>query len=354
MNLDLFFRPSVLSLTPYSSARDDFQGEASVFLDANENPYNSPYNRYPDPHHRKLRKRISELKQIPPESIFLGNGSDEAIDLLIRAACEPGVHSILAIDPTYGMYAVAAAVNNVKYIRVLLNEDFTLNREKLLRAVTPKTRLLFLCSPNNPTANSFDSGDIDYVIRNFPGLVVLDEAYIDFSRHPGFLGRLQEYENLVILQTFSKAWGLAGARLGMAFAHPDIISILYKIKYPYNINVLTQELVLNVLSQPSVKDQWVEMILKERAILEQALAALPCIKNVYPSDANFLLVRVDEPEKIQLALYPVRYCAQPLQRQPLFRMPADYSWYTRGKQKTAGSSFILYSLKYGRKKSSFH
>ena len=298
MNLDLFFRPSVLSLTPYSSARDDFQGEASVFLDANENPYNSPYNRYPDPHHRKLRKRISELKQIPPESIFLGNGSDEAIDLLIRAACEPGVHSILAIDPTYGMYAVAAAVNNVKYIRVLLNEDFTLNREKLLRAVTPKTRLLFLCSPNNPTANSFDSGDIDYVIRNFPGLVVLDEAYIDFSRHPGFLGRLQEYENLVILQTFSKAWGLAGARLGMAFAHPDIISILYKIKYPYNINVLTQELVLNVLSQPSVKDQWVEMILKERAILEQALAALPCIKNVYPSDANFLLVRVDEPEKI--------------------------------------------------------
>ncbi|NLI24053.1 MAG: histidinol-phosphate transaminase [Bacteroidales bacterium] len=298
MNLDLFFRPSVLSLTPYSSARDDFQGEASVFLDANENPYNSPYNRYPDPHHRKLRKRISELKQIPPESIFLGNGSDEAIDLLIRAACEPGVHSILAIDPTYGMYAVAAAVNNVKYTRVLLNEDFTLNREKLLRAVTPKTRLLFLCSPNNPTANSFDSGDIDYVIRNFPGLVVLDEAYIDFSRHPGFLGRLQEYENLVILQTFSKAWGLAGARLGMAFAHPDIISILYKIKYPYNINVLTQELVLNVLSQPSVKDQWVEMILKERAILEQALAALPCIKNVYPSDANFLLVRVDEPEKI--------------------------------------------------------
>jgi len=298
MNLDLFFRPSVLSLTPYSSARDDFQGEASVFLDANENPYNSPYNRYPDPHHRKLRKRISELKQVPPESIFLGNGSDEAIDLLIRAACEPGVHSILAIDPTYGMYAVAAAVNNVKYTRVLLNEDFTLNREKLLRAVTPRTRLLFLCSPNNPTANSFDSGDIDYVIRNFPGLVVLDEAYIDFSRHPGFLGRLQEYENLVILQTFSKAWGLAGARLGMAFAHPDIISILYKIKYPYNINVLTQELVLNVLSQPSVKDQWVEMILKERAILEQALAALPCIKNVYPSDANFLLVRVDEPEKI--------------------------------------------------------
>lgn len=298
MNLDLFFRPSVLSLTPYSSARDDFQGEASVFLDANENPYNSPYNRYPDPHYRKLRNRISEVKNIPPESIFLGNGSDEAIDLLIRASCEPGVHSILAIDPTYGMYAVAAAVNNVKYTGVLLNEDFSLNTAKLLQAVTSKTRLLFLCSPNNPTANSFDSKDIDYVIRNFPGLVILDEAYIDFSHHPGFLNRLHEYKNLVILQTFSKAWGLAGVRLGMAFAHPEVINILYKIKYPYNINVLTQELVFNVLHQPAIKDHWVEMILKERALLEQALTAIPCIKHVYPSDANFILVRVDEPGKI--------------------------------------------------------
>lgn len=298
MQLELYFRQSILSLTPYSSARDDFQGEASVFLDANENPYNNPYNRYPDPHHRRLRKRISELKNVPPESIFLGNGSDEAIDLLIRATCDPAVHNVLAIDPTYGMYAVAAAVNNVKYTRVLLNEDFSLNREKLLQAVTPETRLLFLCSPNNPTANSFNSGDIDYVIRNFSGLVVLDEAYIDFSRHPGFLERLQNYENLVILQTFSKAWGLAGVRLGMAFAHPDIISILYKIKYPYNINVLTQELVLNFLSNPSAKDRWVKMILKERSRLEQALAVLPCIKHVHPSDANFLLVKVDEPEKI--------------------------------------------------------
>ncbi|HQH40481.1 MAG TPA: histidinol-phosphate transaminase [Bacteroidales bacterium] len=300
MNLDLYFRPSVLSLTPYSSARDDFQGEASVFLDANENPYNSPYNRYPDPHHRKLRKRIAELKNVPPESIFLGNGSDEAIDLLIRATCEPGVHSVLAIDPTYGMYAVAAAVNNVRYTGVLLKEDFSLDREKLLGAVTSQTRLLFLCSPNNPTANSFDPADIAYLVRNFQGqgLVVLDEAYIDFSRYPGFLGRLQDFENLVILQTFSKAWGLAGVRLGMAFANPDIIKILYKIKYPYNINVLTQELVIDFLSKPYLKDQWVEMILSERTILAQRLAGLPFVKMVYPSDANFLLVQVDETEKI--------------------------------------------------------
>jgi histidinol-phosphate aminotransferase len=285
-------------MSPYSSARDEFQGEASVFLDANENPYNIPYNRYPDPHHKKLRKRIAELKNVSPESIFLGNGSDEAIDLLIRATCDPGKHSILAIDPTYGMYTVAAAVNNVEFTGVPLNNDFSLNTERIIQAVTSNTRLLFLCSPNNPTANSFEPGDMTFLIRNFPGLVILDEAYIDFSRRRSFLERLDEFENLVVLQTFSKAWGLAGIRLGMAFAHPEVIRILYKIKYPYNINILTQELVYNVLNNPSWKDQWVDMILEERAFLEKNLSDFPFVKKVYPSDANFLLVQVDNPNNI--------------------------------------------------------
>ncbi|MGC8823313.1 MAG: histidinol-phosphate transaminase [Bacteroidales bacterium] len=292
INLDKLVRKNILSLTPYSSARDEFKGEAEVYLDANENPFNYPYNRYPDPLQLRVKEKISTLKGVPVENIFLGNGSDEPIDLVIRIFCDPGVDNIVAIEPTYGMYRVAAKINNVEYIPVLLSEYFELQPEKLLNACNDNTKLIFLCSPNNPTANYLGEQAIRQVIENFEGIVVLDEAYIDFSAHRGFLAQLNKYPNLVILQTFSKAWGLAALRLGMAFAHTPIIDLMNKVKYPYNINLLTQQKILEAIENKNQKEEWVKTILQNRQWLVDALASIQGVERIYPSDANFVLVKI--------------------------------------------------------------
>jgi histidinol-phosphate aminotransferase len=300
MSVDLtkLLRENIRNLKPYSSARDEFSGEAAVFLDANENPFNSPWNRYPDPHQRVLKTRISELKNIPAENIFLGNGSDEPIDLLFRAFCEPGLDQVVSINPTYGMYRVAADTNNITVAQVSLSADFELDYNVVLKAVTPKTKLIFLCSPNNPTGNALDSSGVLKIIEGFNGIVVLDEAYIDFCPEKSLLPTLDKYPNLVILQTFSKAWGMAGLRLGMAFAAVEIIEVLSRIKYPYNINILTQEKALELLSNESSKAEWVDLILKERTKMITNLKSYPFVVKVYPSDANFLLVKTHDPRGI--------------------------------------------------------
>ena len=280
---------------PYSSARDDFQGDASVFLDANENPFNAPYNRYPDPLQRKLKDKIADIKGVKTENIFLGNGSDEPIDLIIRAFCEPGIDNIVSIDPTYNMYKVAADINNVEYRKVLLSENFELDASKVLEATDKNSKLIFLCSPNNPTGNYLNEAEVEKIITKFSGIVVLDEAYIDFSTKIGFLGKLNNFPNLVILQTFSKAWGLASIRLGMAFASKSIITYLNKIKYPYNINVLTQQFALEALEKSNEKEDWVQLILNNKTILEEELELVNVVKKIYPSDSNFILVKVDDP-----------------------------------------------------------
>ena len=281
-------------MKPYSSARDEFKGEAEIFLDANENPYPSPYNRYPDPLQWKVKEKLSVLKKVNAEQIFLGNGSDEAIDLIIRAFCEPNRDSILITDPTYGMYAVCAELNAVPIIKVELTTDFDLDVDNLFSALTPNTKVIFLCSPNNPTGNLLSHDKIVKVLEGFPGLVVIDEAYIDFTSTESFTQQLPAYQNLVVLQTFSKAWGLAGLRLGMAFACKAIIDILNKIKYPYNVNIQTQEIALQALTEVTKKDNAVKEIIEQRTQLEQDLLQLPITEHVYPSDANFLLVKVKD------------------------------------------------------------
>ena len=291
-------RKNIRSLTPYSSARDEYKGEEAIFLDANENPYNSPLNRYPDPLQVRLKKRISEIKDVTPENIFLGNGSDEAIDLLIRAFCEPGVDNILAIKPTYGMYKVCADINGVEYRESLLNEHYQVNVKQLTGLADNNSKLMFLCSPNNPTSNSLYAADILKLIKEFQGLVILDEAYIDFSMHPSMAPQLKEYTNLVILQTFSKAWGMAGIRLGFAFADTEIIRVLNRIKYPYNVNILTQKVALEHLSSTENKDKWVNQILEQRSQLISQLSRLSMVKNILPADANFLMVKFDDPKKV--------------------------------------------------------
>lgn len=298
MILEKYIRKNILDLKPYSSARDEFSGEAMVFLDANENPYNEPYNRYPDPLQRQLKVKISEIKNIPPGSIFLGNGSDEPIDLLIRAFCEPGIHNIVQIEPTYGMYQVAAGVNNVEVIKVLLTSDYQLDASKLLDAINEDTRIVFLCSPNNPTGNALDTGELIKVLKGFDGPVVVDEAYIDFAPGLSLLPRLHEFSNLIVLQTFSKAWGMAGIRLGMAFASPEIIAVLNKIKYPYNLNILTQQKAIELLSQAEAVHSWVETLLSEREKLALALKEIPFVEKVWPSDANFLLLKMKNARKV--------------------------------------------------------
>jgi histidinol-phosphate aminotransferase len=284
-------------MKPYSSARDEFKGEADIFLDANENPYPSPYNRYPDPLQWKVKEKLAPIKKVRPEQIFLGNGSDEAIDLVIRAFCEPGRDSILITDPTYGMYAVCADVNAVNVQRVTLTTDFDLDLDKIWKTIDPTTKVIFLCSPNNPTGNLLNNDKIKEVMQKFRGLVVIDEAYIDFTSSKSFAEALDEYPNLIVLQTFSKAWGLAGLRLGMAFASRDIINILNKIKYPYNVNIQTQDLALKTLSFQRQKEQWVVEIIEQRKRMETELSMLPITKNVYHSDSNFLLVQVNEAVK---------------------------------------------------------
>lgn len=283
-------RPNVWNLKPYSSARDEFHGDASVFLDANENPWNMPYNRYPDPLQWKLKDRLAVLKGVDRSSIFLGNGSDEAIDLVIRAFCEPGLDSVVTISPSYGMYEVAANVNNVECRKVSLDENFDLDAEAVLESADEWTKVIFLCSPNNPSGNSLDRGSIYKILKNYEGIVVIDEAYIDFSAYPSFLKELSGFPNLIVLQTLSKAWGAAGIRLGMAFASPEIIGVLNKIKYPYNVNQLTQEKALELLNDEATMKHQVNEILTERNRLEKILSEPPFSYQVYPSDANFLLV----------------------------------------------------------------
>ncbi len=298
MNLDRLLRKNIKSLQPYSSARDEYSGEAMVFLDANENPFNQPYNRYPDPLQRKLKEKIAGLKKVTPEQIFLGNGSDEPIDLLIRAFCEPGEDNIITIDPTYGMYQVAAGINNAGVIKVPLTKDFELNSRQLLKSANDNTKLVFLCSPNNPSGNSLQKEAILEVVQNFNGIVILDEAYVDFAPEISLLPQLNKFSNLVILQTFSKAWGMAGIRLGMAFAAPEIVSVLSKIKYPYNLNILTQQKALELIENRIQTEKWVKQIIKEREKLSRLLKELPFVLKVFPSDANFILVRMNDAQGI--------------------------------------------------------
>ena len=294
MNLDKLLRNNIRSLQPYSCARDEFKGEASVYLDANENPYNAPFNRYPDPLQWEVKEQITRVKGVPAENIFLGNGSDEPIDLLFRAFCEPRIDNVVAIEPTYGMYKVSANINDVEYRKVLLDENFQFSADKLLDATNLYTKIIWLCSPNNPTGNSLDRAEIIKLLTSFEGIVVLDEAYIDFAAEGSFSEMLSHYPNLVILQTFSKAWGSAAIRLGMAFASTEIIAVLNKIKYPYNINILTQKQALLALKNDAQVKQWVKTLLNERAVLVEALQQLPIVQHIYPTDANFVLVRVDD------------------------------------------------------------
>ena len=288
-------RPNIWRLKPYSSARDEYQGaEASVFLDANENPYNAPHNRYPDPMQRELKTELSRIKKVSPERIFLGNGSDEAIDLLFRAFCEPRVDNVVAIDPTYGMYQVCADVNDVEYRKVLLDENFQFTADRMLAAADEHTKLMFLCSPNNPSGNNLCRDEMVRLLERFSGIVVVDEAYIDFSDARSFLPDLADYPNIVVLQTFSKAWGCAAIRLGMAFASEEIIAIFNKIKYPYNVNLLTQKQALEMVLRHYEVERWVKILKEERVWLEEAVKELPCTVQVFPSDANFFLVRVTD------------------------------------------------------------
>jgi len=297
-NLESIVRKNILNLKPYSSAREEFRGEAMAYLDANENPYNKGLNRYPDPLQNDLKEKIAEMKEVSVPEIFLGNGSDEPIDLLIRVFCEPRIDNIVAIDPTYGMYKVAADINGVEYRKVLLSDDFKLIAQRIIDECDAKTKLIFLCSPNNPTGNLLDTGEVIKILKAFKGIVILDEAYIDFAQVPGFLPKLKSYPNLVILQTFSKAWGLASIRLGMAFASEEIINLLNKIKYPYNINQLTQQHALEAIKSASNKMDWLEKILKERDRLMNSLKELSLVNQVSDTDANFFLVHVNDPKKI--------------------------------------------------------
>lgn len=292
-------RPNIWNLKPYSCARNEYDGvDASVFLDANENPYNNPINRYPDPLQKELKERIALYKGVSPEQIFLGNGSDEAIDLVFRAFCEPGVDNVVAIDPTYGMYQVAADINNVEYRKVLLDSNYQFSAQCLLAATDVRTKMIFICSPNNPTGNEMDSREILKLIEQFDGIVILDEAYNDFSERPSMLASLSDYSNLIVLQTFSKAWGGAAIRLGMGFASPEIIEILTKIKYPYNVNLLTQQKALEILDKREEQKAWVAAILKEKESLAGELLQLPVVEKIYPTDANFFLVKVTDADGI--------------------------------------------------------
>lgn len=316
-SLEEIIRPNIRNMNPYSSARDEYDGEDAVLMDANENPFNPPYNRYPDPRQRLLKEKIGTLLGVSAGNIFLGNGSDEAIDLLIRISCQPGNSRIVAMDPSYGMYQVAAETNDVQLVKVLLNPDFSLNPQAILEKCDPKTRLVFLCSPNNPTSNLLETQAIATIAENFRGLVVVDEAYIEFSGMEGLINELAVYPNLVLLRTLSKSWGLAGIRLGMALGSASIISYLNRIKYPYNLNSLTQDYAIKALNNTADKDRFVGEILKQRDLLKSGLSDLPYIEKIYPSDANFLLVKVNEPKKLYNYLKDRYYIVRDRSSMPL-------------------------------------
>ncbi len=293
-NLTSLLRKNIANLEPYSSARDEFKGEASVYLDANESPHNAPFNRYPDPLQLKLKEKISEIKGVGVENIFLGNGSDEAIDLVYRAFCEPRKDNVVAIEPTYGMYKVCANINDVEYRKVLLDSNFQFKANKLIAATDENTKVIWLCSPNNPTGNLLLEQEINQLLARFHGIVVVDEAYIDFANRESYTQVLANHPNLIVLQTFSKAWGSAAIRLGMAFASKEIIAVFNKIKYPYNVNLLTQEKAFESLANKQNVAKWVQDTLKERAVLIDKLSELKMVRHIYPTDANFVLVKVDD------------------------------------------------------------
>ncbi len=294
-NLQNILRKNIKDLVPYSSARDEFKGEASVYLDANENSFGSPlgtnYNRYPDPLQFKVKTRLSEIKGVPPRNIFLGNGSDEAIDILFRAFCRPGVDNVITVPPTYGMYEVSANINDVEVRKIKLTADYQLDMEGIAEAIDDNTKIIFICSPNNPTGNSINRTDIETILANFNGLVVIDEAYINYSRQKTFIQELTEYANLVVLHTLSKAWGLAGLRLGMAFASEEIIEVFNKVKPPYNINEASQQLALEALQNVEQINSWIKQTVSEREKLIADLGKLEIVQKIYPSDANFILVK---------------------------------------------------------------
>ena len=301
MSYDLksLVRPNIWRLAPYSSARNEYSGkEAHVFLDANENPYNRPFNRYPDPLQREVKARISKLKSMPMEQIFLGNGSDEAIDLAYRCFCEPGIDNVVAIEPTYGMYRVCADINNVEYRTVLLDDKYAFSANRLLAATDAHTKLIWLCSPNNPTGNSLDRDEMLSLIEAFDGIVIVDEAYADFSAQKSLRHEIANHPNLIVLSTLSKAWGCAAIRLGMAFAQREIIEIYNKVKYPYNVNLLTQQQALEILDNPFEVEKWVTTLLQERRRLMEAFQLLPICEKVFPTDANFFLARMTDAQAI--------------------------------------------------------
>lgn len=301
-NLTKLLRENIKNLVPYSSARDEFKGEASILIDANENAFGSPlahnYNRYPDPLQHQVKHKLSQIKGVPAANMFLGNGSDEAIDILFRAFCNPGVDNVILVPPTYGMYEVSANINDVAFRKINLTRDYQLDLPAIAEAVDEHTKLIFICSPNNPTGNSINRHDIETILNNFDGLVVVDEAYINFSQTKSFTQELAEYQNLVVLQTLSKAWGLAALRLGMAFASVEIIAVFNKIKPPYNINQATQDIVLEALENVDQVNSWIKQTVEEREKLVQALQQLEMVQHITPSDANFVLVKMNDPRDV--------------------------------------------------------
>ena len=301
-DLNNLVRENIKKLVPYSSARDEFSGDAKVFLDANENSLGSPllkwYNRYPDPHQHKLKEAISKIKGIAPEHIFLGNGSDECIDLFFRCFCNPGKDNVIICPPTYGMYEVSANINDVQVKKALLTDDFQLDLINLENIIDEHTKIIWICSPNNPTGNSLNRNDIELLLNNFDGLVVIDEAYINFSKQKSFIQELTDYPNLAVMQTFSKAWGLAALRLGMAFASTEIIMLLDKVKPPYNINQATQELALKALEEVDQVNEMIHELVNMRNALAEVFEKIPTVENVYPSDANFILVKIKHARKL--------------------------------------------------------
>lgn len=297
--LQALVRPNIWALKPYSCARDEFKGmKADVFIDANENPYPNGVNRYPDPLQEQLKQLISPLKGVAVDNIFLGNGSDEAIDLPFRIFCRPGIDNVVAIDPTYGMYEVCADVNDIEYRKVPLADGYDLDPDSLIAACDENTKLIFICSPNNPTGNAFSRDKIERVLRSFDGIVIVDEAYSDFSSQRPLRLDLAQYPNLIALATFSKAWGAAGIRLGMAFASKEIIDLFNKVKYPYNVNVLTQKKAQDILSNLTLLQRHISMIVEERAKLIRAFALLPQCLEIFPTDANFFLARMTDADGI--------------------------------------------------------
>lgn len=301
-DLNSLLRPHIAKLQPYTSARDEYTGKEGVFLDANENPFGSiteqDFNRYPDPYQSVLKEEIAKIKGVRPSQIFLGNGSDEAIDLLYRAFCNPGKDNVILLPPTYGMYEVSANINDVEIRKVALTPDFQLQPDQILAAADANSKILFICSPNNPSANKAKREDILFLLENFKGLVVVDEAYIDFSDEPSFTNELDRFPNLLVMQTFSKAWGLASLRLGMAFASEELIRILNKIKPPYNISGLTQETVLAAIKDKAKVDRMIQDILAEREFLKGELEKLPFVQKIHPSHANFLLVQIPNANQV--------------------------------------------------------